>query len=56
MNNQIYIRLGRPNKYKTIKEDKPMHPIMVFITRSILIMAFLYFFLDDVIRFLFMLF
>lgn len=56
MTNQIYIRLGKANKYKTVKPNKPMHPIKYFVIRSVIILGFLYFFLDDILRFVFNMF
>lgn len=57
MSNQIYFRVGKPSRFKQPKEDsKPMNPILYFIIRSLIILAFLYFFLDDILRFVFGLF
>lgn len=54
--NQIYLRLGKPKRFKPIVENKPMHPVKFFIIKWILILGFLYFFLDDMLRFIFNMF
>lgn len=56
MSNQIYMRIGKPDRYKPFKEDKPMHPILYFIVKWSIVIVLLYFFLDDIIRFIFNLF
>jgi len=60
VNNQIYIRIGRPSRYKPtpyqqalLGQRKQPNPIKIFIIKWGLVLGFLYFFTDDIIRFIF---
>ena len=53
MSNQIYLRIGKPKRFRPEKKDKPMNPIRYFIIKWSIILGFCYFFLGDIVRFLF---
>ena len=53
MNNQIYMRFGRPKMFRQSNQPKAPTPIKTFIIKWTIIITLLYFFLDDILKFLF---
>ncbi len=53
MNNQIYIRMGKPKMFRQPKQPGTPTPIKTFIIKWTIILLLIYFFIDDVFRFLF---
>ena len=53
MNNQIYLRIGKPKMFRPSKAPSQPKPIKTFIIKWTIIITLIYFFIDDVFRFLF---
>ena len=53
MNNQIYLRIGKPKMFKQSKRPSEPTPIKTFIIKWTIILTLIYFFLGDVLNFLF---
>ena len=53
MNNQIYLRVGKPKMFREPKRPSEPTPIKTFIIKWTIIILLLYFFLDDVLSFLY---
>ena len=52
MNNQIYIRLGKPKMFKESSRPAEPTPIKTFIIKWTIISLLVYFFIGDVFSFL----
>ena len=45
MTNDIYLRIGKPKRFREQKEHKPMNPILVFVIKWALVIGTIYFLL-----------